>query len=157
MTLPEQFDPALAAVASSGGAVVAGASPHRLRCNVAQAMPLAVTFHSLELTTDVLAHSTVDELQAISQDLSNRITYLLEPIGPIEIDGDTCVVQMRSTPPSRSDLGICYYELLVQRGGSLSLRRYEKTSGNTRSPVPATVTREVLQRLVGDFCGVVGL
>lgn len=157
MTLKTQFEAELAAYSATGFGVVAAAEPPRkVRCEVAEASALAVSFDKLELTTIELANSSVGELQAISQDLASRVTYLLEPIGPIEVDGDSCIIQMRSSPPARGDAGTSYYELLVKRGGSLSLCRFEKTAGAIRSRVPATVTREVLCRLVGDFSDVLG-
>jgi hypothetical protein len=155
MTLPEKFRQQLAAYHGTRFGVIAAISqPRQIRCEVVEAPPLAVSFDRLELTTSELANALIAELQAISQELARRITYLLEPIGPIEIDHDSCVIQMRSTPPSQSDVGMCYYELLVRRGGSLSLIRFEKNRGAIRNRLPATVTREVLCRLVDDFCGV---
>jgi hypothetical protein len=41
--------------------------------------------------------------------------------------------------------------LLVRRGGEISLVRYRKENGAARQQILATVTREVLLRLVGDF------
>jgi hypothetical protein len=58
---------------------------------------------------------------------------------------------MRSSPPQRDDNGTRYYELLVRRGGELSLRRFEKQPGTVRQLVAAHVTREVFLRLVDDF------
>jgi hypothetical protein len=78
----------------------------------------------------------------------------MEPISPIEIDADACVVQLRSNPPQRDDDGRSYYELLVRRGGDIALTRFRKENGDARRPITATVTREVLLRLVGDFCAV---
>jgi hypothetical protein len=80
----------------------------------------------------------------------------MEPISPIEIDAQACVVQMRSNPPQRDDDGRTYFELLVRRGGEISLCRFRKENGAGRKPITATVTREVLVRLVGDFCAALG-
>ncbi len=80
----------------------------------------------------------------------------MEPICPIEIDADACVVQLRSNPPQRDDDGRSYYELLVRRGGEIALTRYRKENGGARRPISANVTREVLLRLVGDFCEALG-
>jgi hypothetical protein len=60
-------------------------------------------------------------------------------------------VQLRSNPPQRDDDGRTYYELLVRRGGEIALTRYRKENGAARRPIAATVTREVLLRLVADF------
>ena len=86
--------------------------------------------------------------------LAAKLTYLMEPISPIEIDAHGCLVQLRSNPPQRDDDGRSYYELLVRRGGEITLARYRKENGDARRPIAATVTREVLVRLVGDFCAV---
>ena len=83
--------------------------------------------------------------------LAEKLTYLMEPINPIEFDAEGCVVQLRSAPPQRDDDGRCYYELLVRRGGEISLRRFRKDNGDARRTIAATVTREVLLRLAGDF------
>jgi hypothetical protein len=78
----------------------------------------------------------------------------MEPISPIELDAAACVVQLRSTPPQKDDDGRSYYELMVRRGGEISLRRFRKEPGMSRQPIAANMTREVLLRLVGDFCAV---
>ena len=143
---------------------MSGGGPHdlnvdqgdlRLDCQIASADPLAVSITRLELTTDRLAGAEVADLQRISEQLAERITYLLEPIGPVESDSERCVVQMRSIPPQQDDDGTSYYELLIRRGGSLALARYQQTGPTGRQSVPAVVTREVLLRLAGDFAAVV--
>jgi len=112
---------------------------------------LALSFDHLTLTSGSLATASLDQLKKVSDSLSKRLTYLLEPISPIEVDADQCVVQLRSNPPQRDDNGTRYYELLVRRGGQLSLRRYQKEAGGVRQAIPAHVTREVFLRLADDF------
>ena len=63
-------------------------------------------------------------------------------------------MQLRSNPPQRDDDGRSYYELMVRRGGEIALSRYRKENCGARFQIAATVTREVLLRLVGDFCTV---
>ena len=62
----------------------------------------------------------------------------MEPIRPIELDADACVVQLRSNPPQQDDDGRSYYELLVRRGGEIALARYRKEPARraSRSPRP---------------------
>lgn len=153
MMLKKQFEDALR---SAGGpqTITAHDPPRSVHCTLSEATALAVNVDALVLETSELAAATVDQLEDMSRDLSSRVNYLLEPIGPIEIDADECTVQMRSMPPQKDDDGRSYYELLVKRGGELSLRRYRKEPGQPRSVIPATLTREVLVRLVGDFCAV---
>jgi hypothetical protein len=64
-------------------------------------------------------------------------------------------VQLRSSPPQQGDDGTSYYELMVRRGGDITLSRYQKQPGQIRQIVPANVTREVLQRLAEDFVAAV--
>jgi hypothetical protein len=85
--------------------------------------------------------------------LASKLTYLLEPISPIETDAHGCVVQLRSNPPQKEDDRTSYYELLVSRSGELSLSRYSRAVGQKRDVVPAHVTREVLVRMAADFAG----
>ena len=115
---------------------------------------LACSFTQLRLQADSLASATIDQLSSIADDLSARLSYLLEKISPVEIDRDMCIVQMRSSPPEQGDQGTCYYELVVQRG-AIELCRYQKAPGDVRQAVPATVTQEVFQRLADDFVAAV--
>jgi hypothetical protein len=115
---------------------------------------LALAFDHVTVTRDALTAAPIQQLKNFADALSKKLTYLLEPISPVEVDADQCVVQMRSSPPQRDDNGTRYYELLVRRGGELSLRRFEKQPGNARQAVPAHVTREVFLRLVDDFASV---
>jgi hypothetical protein len=140
---------------SGGAAAIAVAHGQRnLTCDIVERNSLAVVFNQLRLATAELAGATAVDLERIGKDLASRVTYLMEPIRPIEIDSDACVVQMRSAPPQKDDDGRSYYELLVRRGGEIALARYRKEPGTPRQQIPATVTREVLLRLVGDFSAV---
>ena len=157
MTLQTQFEQELAKCGNGGSAViVVDAPPRQLTCEIVERNSLAVSFQSLRLATAELASSGASDLERIGKALADRLTYLMEPIAPIEIDAEACVVQLRSNPPQRDDDGRSYYELTVRRGGQIALARYRKESGAARQQVPATVTREVLLRLVGDFCAVLG-
>ncbi|MDZ4656501.1 MAG: hypothetical protein SH868_02865 [Bythopirellula sp.] len=122
-----------------------------VRCHVEQCNALSAAVTDFALETAELASADIAKLEAASQALCQRVTYLLEPISPIEVDSTGCVVQMRSNPPHKDDNGLRYYELTLRRGGCVSLCRYEKQAGNARAVVPATLTHEVLARLVEDF------
>jgi hypothetical protein len=157
MTLQEQTKTALASHAHQAG-------PHRLdfdeggdrvTAELSSIDTLACEFAHLTLQTPKLAGAPAEGLQALAKSLAQRLTYLLEPIAPIEADAEGCTVQMRSNPPQRGEEGTSYYELLVRRGGELDLRRWKKAPGGTRTPLNATVTREVFLRLVGDLAAAV--
>ena len=131
--------------------LTAAGGPRSVRCEVDQCDQLAVAVYELTLESNELANVEVSKLQAASASLCSRVTYLLEPISPIETDAESCVVQMRSTPPQQQEDGRFYYELNLRRGGSVSMYRYEKNPGSVRQRVAANLTHGVLGRLIDDF------
>lgn len=152
MTLRMQFEHKLNQLGAGGNETLDVTIGNRhLTCHLVERNSLAVAFQILRVATPELAAATSTDLERLAKDLSGRLTYLMEPIRPIEIDADACVAQLRSSPPQRDDDGRTYYELTVRRGGDLALARYRKEAGAARRQIPANVTREVLLRLVDDF------
>src|SRR5688500_12322399 len=123
----------------------------RVEADLVAVDAIGCTFQTLGYSTDKLAQATLEQLKEISQSLTSRLTYLLEPIGLVEADADRCSIQLRSSPPQKGDDGTSYYELMVRRGGDITLSRYSKKTGQLRQIIPANVTREVLGRLADDF------
>lgn len=117
---------------------------------------LACAIDEYVLRSNTLRGANADRLKQVAEILSGSLTYLLEPISPIEIDPHGCTVQMRSNPPQKDDDRTSYYELLVRDSGELSLCRYVRPAGQPRTRIPAEVTREVLLRLVNDFATATG-
>lgn len=157
MNLAQQIDRQLDGLANSGnlaaghGELNIDTGMGRLEAALTAVDSMACAFRTLRLKTDRLADASTDELKQLSERLAAQVNYLLEPISPIEIDPEGCTVQMRSNPPQKNDDGATYYELLVRRGGELHLCRYTKSADAAREIVAAQVTREVFQRLAGDF------
>jgi len=138
--------------AVSGRGLLQVDGPHgRVEADLVAVDAIGCAFQTLGYSTNKLANATLEELKAISQSLTEKLTYLLEPIGLVEADADRCSVQLRSSPPQKGDDGTSYYELMVRRGGDITLSRYSKKPGQLRQIVPAQVTREVLGRLADDF------
>jgi hypothetical protein len=136
------------------------AFPHRLQCQtngqrlqseIVALDTLGCAFNCLGVELDSLAAAPVTTLKQVAEQLSRRLTYLLEPITAVEVDADQCAIQLRSNPPQKDDNGASYYELLVKKGGVVSLSRYKKEPREARRLIPAQVTREVFVRLVDDF------
>jgi len=123
----------------------------RLQCDIQSADQLALAINRTVVTVDKLRTAPLAKLETIAAGLAKRLTYLLEPISPIETDQEQCIVQMRSNPPSKGDDGTTYYELLVRRGGELELVRFRKIPGQVRETIAATLTREVFTRLINDL------
>ena len=154
MALVEEVKKGLAGLGAFAGArhtFVAADSGQRLECELTTLDRVGCEFTRFALFADSLSSATMDQLKRVSEALAARLTYLLEPIKPIEQDADQCVIQMRSVPPQREADVTSYYEVLVRRGGELSLCRWAKSPGDVRQQLPAQVTREVFLRLVGDF------
>lgn len=131
--------------------VTASEGPRTVRCEIDQCDQLAVAVYELVLETNELANVEIAKLRTASESLCQRVTYLLEPISPIETDADSCIVQMRSSPPQQQENGRFYYELMLRRGGAVTMYRFEKQPSSIRQRVAATLTHEVLGRLVEDF------
>ncbi|HYO25807.1 MAG TPA: hypothetical protein VEQ85_12770 [Lacipirellulaceae bacterium] len=129
----------------------ASAGPRVVRVQADECQTFAATVLDMVLETPELSSITPFELQAASAALAQRVNYLLEPIAPIELDAQGCTVQMRSNPPQQDDNGRRYYELVIRRGGSIALCRFEKQPGQPRTRVPAVLTHEVVGRLIDDF------
>src|SRR6476620_7534819 len=55
---------------------------------------IGCSFQTLGLSTSKLAGAGLEELKAISQKLTEKLTYLLEPIGLVEADADHCSIQL---------------------------------------------------------------
>lgn len=152
MTLRQQFEQILQSfVGQSHQTIDLTEGRRTLRTQIEQCDQLAVACSQLSLETSELASVDISKLEKASQSLCQRVNYLLEPISPIETDADGCVVQMRSSPPQKQEKGRFYYELLLRRGGSVSLVRYEKQPSSARTRVAANLTHEVAGRLVDDF------
>lgn len=141
----------LGAVLTTPDPITCTAGGNRLECELVELDRLACAFSYLGVENAALAKAGMEQLKEVAEDLARRLTYLLEPISPIEVDADQCVVQMRSNPPQKDESGTTYYELLVKQGGLLALARYTRERGTQRRPIPAHVTREVFLRLVDDF------
>jgi len=127
----------------------------RIEADLVAVDGIGCSFQTLGLSTGKLASASLDELKAISETLTGKLTYLLEPIGLVEADAYRCSIQLRSNPPKKGEDETSYYELMVRRGGDITLSRYSKKTGQLRQIIPANVTREVLGRLADDFIAAV--
>ncbi len=115
---------------------------------------LSCSFHELRINAPHLVGASVDTLRDWADALSQRITYLLENLGPIEIDTQAGQVLVRSNPPDQQPAGAKYYEVLLQSdtSGNFSLRRFEAEKGAPgRIQVDIQTTHEVLRKLVDDL------
>jgi hypothetical protein len=86
--------------------------------------------------------------------LCARITYLLEHLGPLEIDTEGKQVLVRSTSPDKRGNATTFYEVLLQSQGAgmFTLRRFRReASGTPREHVDLRTTHELLEKLADDL------
>lgn len=138
----------------SGRAEIAISAPAgSLVIDVVAADVIGCSIQSLRLDSTRLQGASAEQLKQLGERLAGKLTYLLEPLRPIELDLDGFLLQMRSNPPQKDEDGSQYYEILARREG-LRLCRFQKERGQPRREIPAHLTREVLARLGEDFAGV---
>ncbi len=114
---------------------------------------MSCAFRELRLSVPKLATAGFDTLKAWAEALSQRVTYLLENIGPLELDPAAGQVLIRSTTPDQQSNATSFYEVLLssQGRGQFALRRYRSQKGVAgRDQVDVQVTHEVLRKLVND-------
>lgn len=115
---------------------------------------MSVELKELALFVPQLQSAGFDALKQWSTDLGQRITYLLENIGPLEFDPAAGQVLIRSTPPGQLSNGTQFYEIMLSSSGNgtFTLRRFRSTQGRPgRNPVEMQMTTEVLLRLIDDL------
>lgn len=133
---------------------VSDADGNRVELDVTAVDSLSCSIEELRLTVAALKNMPPDLLEQWAQALSNKITYLLEDIGPVELDPQSGEALIRSTPPQSTANGTAYYEMMLQTAGPNTVRlcRYESIKGQPgRSKVDMTLTHEVVLKLVDDL------
>ena len=115
---------------------------------------LSCAFRELRIDAPHLAGASFATLKKWAEDLSQRITYLLENLGPLEFDPITQQVLIRSKSPDQRTGGARYYEILLQcqSSGRFFLRRYYSNPAQAgRDQVDLQMTHETLLKLVDDL------
>lgn len=152
MSVVDQLVARLSQTGLDGSNVVVAVGGDQFLLRVDRSGPLAVSCWELKFSTGRLAGAPIERVREVADEVTRRVTYLLEPIQPIESDSEACVVQLRSTEPQADADGVrTYYEALARTGGSVSLQRYEAPRGALRASVAMTLTREIVGRLAADF------
>jgi hypothetical protein len=156
MSFLDQIDQELKRIraAGGGGSLTADAPNGRLECDLASVDAIGCAVDQFAFHTGRLSGATLEKLKKIGEDLSRRVTYLLEPIAIIEIDAEGITVQLRSSPPSQENGVTTYYELALNQDG-LTLRRYQSQPGQPRQAIPAHFTHEALRRLAKDVAAAI--
>ena len=115
---------------------------------------MSCALQEIRLSVPKLIDADFAILQKWAEALSQRVTYLLEDIGLLELDPDAGQVLIRSTPPQKQGGTTSFYEVLLKShaGGNFSLKRYESTSTTGgRQPIDLHTTHELLRKLIVDL------
>ena len=159
MTLRSDFEAELdrlVAAGTSGPATISvqDSAGVRVQAELTAVESLGCAVSHVLVSAPHLGTAPLPTLQKWSDELAERITYLLESLQPLETDDEAGRVLMRSTAPQKLPAGREYYEcmLAAESSGTVSFRRYRAEAGVPgRDPVDMTLTRDVLGRLVGDL------
>ena len=152
-TLSTQLDAELARLAPGGGAASLAADNNvALAAELAAIETLGVSLSHLALDVPHLAGASQATLEQWGRDLCDRVTYLLEGLGPLEFDPQKNELLIRSVPPSRDAGATSYFEVMLTAAGNgaFTLARYRTTPGSGRTREDVALTRETLHRLVRD-------
>ncbi|QDT53391.1 hypothetical protein Pan44_14080 [Caulifigura coniformis] len=143
----------LKGVSSPSSITLHNAAGLTLRIEFTVVDSLSCAFREMTLEVPGLQSAAFATIEAWARNLSQRITYLLEQIGPLEIDPNAGEVLIRSTPPDQLPDGTQYYEIMLsQQAGAFVLKRYRSIKGTPgRTQVDLQVTHEVLYKLVDDL------
>lgn len=128
--------------------------PIEVKAEVSSYDSLGVALHALTVSGD----NSDTALETLAQTISQRITYLWEPLALIERDLEREQAQLRSAPPLIEDKTIEFYEgQLFRQDGSLRIHlvRYRQRRGQMRRDrIPILLTHEVFRRLVDSLAGI---
>ena len=120
---------------------------------------LGCAFQQIKVTVPAMSQAAFDVLKRWADALSQRITYLLEQVSPLEYDPAAGQVLIRSTRPDQLPDGTQYYEMILSSHGTgtFSLKRYRSVKGTPgRTPIELQVTHEVLYKLCDDLIDTAG-
>jgi len=130
-------------------AVAIGASEGKLRLELklADSSRLGCLLDRLHLEHTEGGQLAVDPAQIVE-----RMTYLGERLEIIETEGKEGMTILRSTPPRVDGEVISFYEMVLEESTRLSLVRYKyDPETEERTPMPAPLTRDTLERLISDL------
>jgi hypothetical protein len=96
---------------------VSGPNNIDLAVDVTAADSLSCSCREIRMRVPALNGAAADVLKKWAQDLCARITYLMEPLGPLEIDAEARQVLVRSKSPDKRDSATTFYEVLLQSQG----------------------------------------
>jgi hypothetical protein len=99
-----------------------------------------------------MEHAREGQLKIDPDQISKKVSYLEERLEIIESEGGEGKTILRSSPPRTDGDVISFYEVVLDRATRLSLTRYRyDPRTDERTPMPASLARETLERLLSDL------
>jgi hypothetical protein len=145
----------LAGHLGQGAKTVAVSGPNGidLAVDVTAADSMSCSCREIRMRVSSLNGASADVLKKWAHDLCARITYLMEPLGPLEVDVEARQVLIRSKSPDKRDSATTFYEVLLQSQGAgvFTLRRYRRADAGPREHVDLRTTYELLEKLADDL------
>jgi hypothetical protein len=125
---------------------------HRISLSLTAGGPVGLAFDTLRFSVIDGKGRSAPELRAWADRLVSRVTYLMEPLVLVEFDGLQGEVDLRSQSPTTRGEQRAYYEVRMQKAGTLTLSRvvFDEPT-RRRRPTACQMTREALERLVDDL------
>ncbi len=133
---------------------VSGPAGVDVAVDVATADSMSCSCREIRMRVPALNGAGADVLKKWAEDLCARVTYLMEQLGPLEIDVEGRQVLVRSKSPDKRDDATTFYEILLQSQGAgiFTLRRYRRAVGSApREHVDLRMTLELLEKLIDDL------
>ena len=140
------------------GTVSAQTETHRLALALTSASPVGVAFDQLTFAAlDPDPTLSGADLRAWGDRLAARLTYLMEPLVVLEVDGEAGSAELRSeTPTARGEVR-SYYEVRLGHDRSLRLGRVSfDAATRRRRATSCQLTGEMLARLADDLVASLG-
>jgi len=125
---------------------------HRLTLHLTANGAVGLAFSTLDFATSAKGEWTPEALKAWGDRLAASVTYLMEPLVVLEHDVEGGEVELRSQSPTPRAQQRSYYEIRLNRAGTLRLSRvvFDETTRQRRA-ADCQMTREVLERLTDDI------
>jgi hypothetical protein len=125
-----------------------------LAVDVTAADSMSCSCREIRMRVPHLSGVGADVLKKWAENLCSRVTYLLEQLGPLEIDAEGKQALIRSKSPDKRDDSTSFYEVLLQSQGAglFTLRRYRRNQQTAlREQVDLGTTYETLEKLADDL------
>lgn len=125
---------------------------NRLTIHLTASGPVGLAFSTLTLSNQSRPEWTAEALRRWGDRVASRLTYLMEPLVVLEQDPVGGEVELRSQSPTARGGNRSFYEVRLNRQGTLVLSRvaFDEAS-RKRQPIACQMTREVLERLTDDI------